>query len=178
MNKKTTLKNIINLLILLLSAAALYACAQSAKATHVDTCASAIKTFSYKTAVAEADAAIALSQNVREAYRLKGIALFKLAEYEEAIESFKLSLSYSDGIIKDIDYDMNMYIAACFRGLGSNEEAAEVYDNILRLKNNDISVLLERGINYLEMRDSEKATTRSEERRVGKECRSRWSPYH
>ena len=24
----------------------------------------------------------------------------------------------------------------------------------------------------------EKKTTRSEERRVGKECRSRWSPYH
>ena len=24
----------------------------------------------------------------------------------------------------------------------------------------------------------EKVTTRSEERRVGKECRSRWSPYH
>ena len=23
-----------------------------------------------------------------------------------------------------------------------------------------------------------RATTRSEERRVGKECRSRWSPYH
>ena len=23
-----------------------------------------------------------------------------------------------------------------------------------------------------------KSTTRSEERRVGKECRSRWSPYH
>ena len=27
-----------------------------------------------------------------------------------------------------------------------------------------------------QMRDDE--TTRSEERRVGKECRSRWSPYH
>ena len=26
--------------------------------------------------------------------------------------------------------------------------------------------------------EREKATTRSEERRVGKECRSRWSPYH
>ena len=24
----------------------------------------------------------------------------------------------------------------------------------------------------------DKGTTRSEERRVGKECRSRWSPYH
>src|SRR3989475_12420801 len=26
--------------------------------------------------------------------------------------------------------------------------------------------------------DKEKVTKRSEERRVGKECRSRWSPYH
>ena len=25
---------------------------------------------------------------------------------------------------------------------------------------------------------AEETTTRSEERRVGKECRSRWSPYH
>ena len=30
-------------------------------------------------------------------------------------------------------------------------------------------------VNYLAKRF---ATTRSEERRVGKECRSRWSPYH
>src|SRR5256885_8217670 len=29
-----------------------------------------------------------------------------------------------------------------------------------------------------ELVDSGKFTTRSEERRVGKECRSRWSPYH
>ena len=31
-----------------------------------------------------------------------------------------------------------------------------------------------RGIRNVRMDD----TTRSEERRVGKECRSRWSPYH
>ena len=29
-----------------------------------------------------------------------------------------------------------------------------------------------------EQRGVERATDRSEERRVGKECRSRWSPYH
>ena len=29
-----------------------------------------------------------------------------------------------------------------------------------------------------ENRDISEALTRSEERRVGKECRSRWSPYH
>ena len=30
----------------------------------------------------------------------------------------------------------------------------------------------------LEFTTKEKAINRSEERRVGKECRSRWSPYH
>ena len=34
------------------------------------------------------------------------------------------------------------------------------------------------GNKYLEDVDSEKCVIRSEERRVGKECRSRWSPYH
>ena len=29
-----------------------------------------------------------------------------------------------------------------------------------------------------ELYDATKSATRSEERRVGKECRSRWSPYH
>lgn len=150
MNKKEALKNIINFTTLLLLTAVLSSCAKPAKTTHIDTCKSAIKTFSYAAAVSEADAAIALSQDAREAYRLKGIALFKLAKYEEAIESFKLSLSYSDGVIKEIDYDMNMYIAACYRCLGNNAEAGKIYDNILNLKKNDINVLLERGMNYLE----------------------------
>ena len=31
---------------------------------------------------------------------------------------------------------------------------------------------------WKDFRKTEKIDTRSEERRVGKECRSRWSPYH
>ena len=31
---------------------------------------------------------------------------------------------------------------------------------------------------YQELEDGKKLEDRSEERRVGKECRSRWSPYH
>ena len=34
------------------------------------------------------------------------------------------------------------------------------------------------GITGKNLRDVLEVTTRSEERRVGKECRSRWSPYH
>src|SRR5256886_15519577 len=38
--------------------------------------------------------------------------------------------------------------------------------------------LLERADGYLRGRDCRRRAGRSEERRVGKECRSRWSPYH
>ena len=36
----------------------------------------------------------------------------------------------------------------------------------------------DRLVANLKAGDSATADTRSEERRVGKECRSRWSPYH
>ena len=38
--------------------------------------------------------------------------------------------------------------------------------------------LKKRGVRKLKVVYSEEVPTRSEERRVGKECRSRWSPYH
>src|SRR3712207_6756006 len=38
-----------------------------------------------------------------------------------------------------------------------------------------MSALSEMGVNIVE---NEEVEERSEERRVGKECRSRWSPYH
>ena len=34
------------------------------------------------------------------------------------------------------------------------------------------------GLAHLDEGESQQRTGRSEERRVGKECRSRWSPYH
>ena len=40
---------------------------------------------------------------------------------------------------------------------------------------NDASALVALGLHALQHRGQE---GRSEERRVGKECRSRWSPYH
>ena len=37
---------------------------------------------------------------------------------------------------------------------------------------------LQRAFDVLQVRNGRELATRSEERRVGKECRSRWSPYH
>ena len=42
----------------------------------------------------------------------------------------------------------------------------------------DAIVLTEARVNRITGEVSVKVLTRSEERRVGKECRSRWSPYH
>ena len=53
----------------------------------------------------------------------------------------------------------------CFN---DSEEFTELY---FRLRyNNDINIAIQSG--------EEVIAARSEERRVGKECRSRWSPYH
>ena len=43
--------------------------------------------------------------------------------------------------------------------------------NILTKTNGTLEIFLDIGLEQTEL-------TRSEERRVGKECRSRWSPYH
>ena len=59
----------------------------------------------------------------------------------------------------------------------SDHDLARTVRRILALLLDDmdtVQVEVEHGIVYLEG----VAVSRSEERRVGKECRSRWSPYH
>ena len=51
--------------------------------------------------------------------------------------------------------------------LEKNDDEGKTYDENVRIYRPSIKVFLPEGKN-----------TRSEERRVGKECRSRWSPYH
>ena len=57
----------------------------------------------------------------------------------------------------------NIQIIRKHRGMKQQELANKIGINMQSLSK------IERGVNY---------PTRSEERRVGKECRSRWSPYH
>src|SRR3989441_1946965 len=42
----------------------------------------------------------------------------------------------------------------------------------------DPSGIGEADVVFVPLEDGDRASARSEERRVGKECRSRWSPYH
>ena len=60
---------------------------------------------------------------------------------------------------------------------------AHIYSGILAIKRNEIESFVMRWMDLESVIQSEdrkktKYCMRSEERRVGKECRSRWSPYH
>ena len=46
------------------------------------------------------------------------------------------------------------------------------------LEKQGVIIRLKRGLYVVNPEHSGKTLSRSEERRVGKECRSRWSPYH
>ena len=51
-------------------------------------------------------------------------------------------------------------------------------DRILTILTPDLGVVSASARGSLRMKSALFSATRSEERRVGKECRSRWSPYH
>ena len=57
-----------------------------------------------------------------------------------------------------------------------NEEESlpYLYDRLTKLSDKIENYNME----FLFVNDGSKDNSRSEERRVGKECRSRWSPYH
>ena len=63
--------------------------------------------------------------------------------------------------------EMKKYLRLCLEGISSIPERKDMLDQKRARLAERIAVL----------KDSIR-TTRSEERRVGKECRSRWSPYH
>ena len=62
---------------------------------------------------------------------------------------------------------ISLFISACFLGSCSSYDDERIWQDL-----NEI----EKTIGDYEAQTE--TLTRSEERRVGKECRSRWSPYH
>ena len=64
---------------------------------------------------------------------------------------------------------------------GSESAAPRLIEGLKRLEYrgyDSAGIAVEQGGSLQIVRRRGKVLTRSEERRVGKECRSRWSPYH
>jgi len=101
-----------------------------------------------------------------EAAHKKGVELGELTRYGDAVKAYRAAVRLKP------DY------AAAYTNLGFlTQSARAVAGGVLRLRERD-SADAERRRRTLQSGRGSGHARRSEERRVGKECRSRWSPYH
>ena len=74
-----------------------------------------------------------------------------------------------------LEPDSAFYVETSLRYAGYLEKEARLAERMAGLN----GVLVPDGFDYIAVKGlSPEGRSRSEERRVGKECRSRWSPYH
>lgn len=116
-----------------------------------------VTTLQYEDALTVFDEAYELQENERLIARGKGIAYMGLADYEQAITCFKEALLCSRGIVEEIDYDLNYYLAAAYTKNGQYAEAEKTYDAILALRDKETDAYFLRGNVRLALSDYEGA---------------------
>lgn len=122
----------------------LVACNKTDK-TNVEQGLAAIEQLNYDEALTCFETAENAGDTSTEMYRGKGIALMGLVRYEEALDAFTLALKAGGSVPKDIDYDINYYIAVCDYKLERYDEAIERYDAILAMRPKEIDAYIQRG---------------------------------
>lgn len=130
---------------------------QSDHTENIDAGMQAIEALDYDTALECFALAKEKGENPRLLYRGEGIAYLGKLMYGEAIEDFETSLAYSDGMVENMDYDMNYYLATAYFKQGDYDHAIEVYDAILRLQKKEKDALFFRGSAYTAKGDVENA---------------------
>lgn len=93
-----------------------------------------IEQLDYQGALDKLEEAEAQKENARLIARGRGIAYMGMMEYEKAVEAFLEALALSDGIIQDVDFDINYYLAAAYMKCGQYSEARRTYDAIIQLR--------------------------------------------
>lgn len=116
-----------------------------------------IGSFDYQGALEELDAAEENGENLRLIDRARGIAYMGLMEYGQAVECFQAALAGSNGLVENVDFDLNYYLAAAYTKNGQYRQAEETYDAILALRENEADAYFLRGNARMNLSDFEKA---------------------
>jgi len=111
----------------------------------------------YEEALVSFDEAEQGGANERLVNRGRGIAYMGLTDYAQAISCFREALSGSDGLVEDIDFDLNYYLAAAYVKNGQYREAEAAYNAILALRENEKDAYFLRGNVRLNLSDFEGA---------------------
>lgn len=118
---------------------------------------SLIEQLDYSTALTSFETALAEGENERLIYRGIGLAYMGLTDYPQAIENFKTCLQLSDGMVQNVDFDVNYYLAAAYYKNGDISEAEQTYTAILALRPDEADAHYLRGTARLALGDYEKA---------------------
>lgn len=116
-----------------------------------------IESHEYLSALESFDAAEKGGEDICLIHRGRGIAYLKSGEYEMAVNEFLASLAADEGIVDDMDFDTNYYLAEAYTCLGNYEEARKVYDAIISLRDDDSSAYYHRGVCKLSSGDHDSA---------------------
>ena len=104
-----------------------------------------IQAMDYSGALAELDAAEEAGENERLINRSRGIAYMGLTDYEQAAAAFETALQGSNGLIENVDFDLNYYLAAAYAKQGDYAAAEVIYNNILALRPEEEDAYFLRG---------------------------------
>ena len=129
----------------LLTAVLLTGCGSLNGRHNIDSGFSYIESHEYQSALDSFNTAEEGGEDKCLIYRGRGIAHLKRGEYDEAIENLLASLASDEGIVDDMDFDTNYYLAEAYLNTKEYNKAKEVYDAILALRSNDSNAYYLRG---------------------------------
>lgn len=110
-----------------------------------------INELNYQEALELFTAAEEAGENEKLIARGRGITYMGMTQYEEAEKYFLEALNCSNGIPEEMDYDINLYLAAVYTKQEKYAKAEEIYDAVLALRPKDDDVKFLRGIARLKL---------------------------
>ena len=70
-------------------------------------------------------------------YRKEGINLLRSKNYKEALNYFNIAISYGDGDVSELQYDILLYKAECLFMLSNFSECRDIYELLIKIKKNN-----------------------------------------
>lgn len=116
-----------------------------------------VQSLDYEGALAKLEEAENSGADSRLVNRGRGIAYMGLTDYGQAVSCFQQALSGSNGLVQNIDFDLNYYMAAAYVKSGRYQEAENAYNAILDLRGNEKEAYFLRGNVRLNLSDFEGA---------------------
>jgi tetratricopeptide (TPR) repeat protein len=104
-----------------------------------------IQSLDYQGALEQLDLAEENGENTRLVNRARGIACMGLTDYAQAEAYFEEALGGSNGLVQNVDFDLNYYLAAAYTKNGRYSEAEGIYDAVLALRPNEKDAYFLRG---------------------------------